>query len=252
MASLEREEKSFGRRLKRIKAELKPADFSWYPYESLKSFAYAISLLDKKSRSLLECAAIGPVLDVGCGDGDIAFLLESLGSKVTAIDSPLPNWNQMRGVRLLSKALNSSVSIREIDLDSQFAFGNGERYELALLLGILYHLQNPFFVLQAVARHAKYCLLNTRVARFTPNRKCHYYSEPMAYLVDADEVNNDATNYWMFSEAGIIRILKRTGWEVCDLVSTGNTTDSDPVSAAGDERLIALLRSTSCAEFDQV
>ena len=245
MPSLERAAKNFAHKLDRVKAQLKHPDVNWYPYESLKSFAYAISLLDKTSGSSLERAATGPVLDIGCGDGDIAFFFESLGSKVTAIDSSLPNWNKMRGVRMLAEALRSSVEVREIDLDSQFAFGSGELYELSLLLGILYHLQNPFFVLKAVAHHSKYCLLNTRVARFTPHRTCHYHGEPMAYLVDSDEVNNDATNYWIFSEAGVRRILKRTGWEICGLVTTGNTTDSDPVTNAGDERLIAFLRSTA-------
>jgi SAM-dependent methyltransferase len=243
MPSLEREARSFGRKLDRIKAELKPSDFSWYPYESLKSFAYTVGLLGKESRCCLDRAANGAVLDVGCGDGDVAFFLESLGSKVTAIDHPSPNWNKMRGVKLLEDALHSSVEVREVDLDSQFMLGDGERYELTLFLGILYHLQNPFFVLTALAKHSNYCFLNTRVARFTPNRRCHYHGEPMAYLVDVCEVNNDATNYWIFSEAGLRRILKRTGWEVCEFISAGNTTDSDPVSNTGDERAIVLLRS---------
>ncbi len=246
MSSLERQAQDFGSKLEATKGQLtSPPGFTWYPYDSLKSFAYTVSLLDREACHLLEEAGAGTVLDIGCGDGDIAFLFESLGAKVTAVDYPAPNWNKMCGVKLLMRTLHSSVELRELDLDSQFTIPEQERYDLGLLLGVLYHLQNPFHVLAHLARHCEYCLLNTRVARFTPDRKCHYNAEPMAYLVDAGEVNNDDTNYWIFSEAGLRRILKRTRWEICDFVTAGNTRDSDPVSAAGDERAIVLLRSTA-------
>jgi hypothetical protein len=57
------------------------------------------------------------------------------------------------------------------------------------------------------------------------------------------EANGDNTNYWVFSSAGLRRILQRTGWTVCDYLTVGCTAGSDPVSPAADERALCLLRS---------
>jgi len=46
--------------------------------------------------------------------------------------------------------------------------------------------------------------------------------------VDPAETNNDATNYWIFSQEGLRRIIRRTGWEVRDFITVGDTRNSDP------------------------
>jgi hypothetical protein len=66
---------------------------------------------------------------------------------------------------------------------------------------------------------------------------------PVGYLLAADECNNDATNYWIFSEAGLRRLLHRTGWDVLDFGTVGATGMSDPATAKGDERAFCLVRS---------
>jgi tRNA (mo5U34)-methyltransferase len=66
---------------------------------------------------------------------------------------------------------------------------------------------------------------------------------PVAYLLDDREANNDATNFWIFSDAGFRRVRARTGWQIVDYITLGNTTDSDPASADGDERAFCLAKS---------
>jgi hypothetical protein len=66
---------------------------------------------------------------------------------------------------------------------------------------------------------------------------------PLAYLVDADELNRDNTNFWIFSEAGLKRLLRRTGWEICNYGTTGDTQNSNPRTQENDERAFCLLRS---------
>lgn len=78
----------------------------------------------------------------------------------------------------------------------------------------------------------------------SPGRRTRIADLPVAYLLDPDECNNDSTNYWIFSFTGLLRILRRTGWEVAELVTVGCTTGSDPASPEGDERAFCLLRST--------
>ena len=68
---------------------------------------------------------------------------------------------------------------------------------------------------------------------------------PVAYLVAPDETNNDATNYWMFSPAGLERIVSRAGWSVLERYSVGDVIASDPSSPDHDERAFLLLRSVA-------
>ena len=57
------------------------------------------------------------VLDVGCGDGDISFFLESLGARVDAVDNAPTNYNALYGVRALKEALHSPIRIQATDID---------------------------------------------------------------------------------------------------------------------------------------
>jgi len=179
---------------------------------------------------------------MGAGDGDLAFLFESLGVPVHAIDHPAINYNRMTGIHTLKKALRSSVDIQTLDLDTQFALA--ERvYGLVLLFGVLYHLKNPFYVLEALARYSEYCLMSTRIARVSPDGQIRIESLPVAYLVGERETNNDPTNFWIFTQPGLIRLIDRCGWEILEFMTIGSKSDSDPVSAGRDERAFCLLRS---------
>jgi hypothetical protein len=197
-----------------------------------------------------------PTIDIGCADGDMAFFLESLGCKAHVVDYAPTNYNGMQGVRLLKSELSSSIEIHEVDLDSQFRLPQ-ETFGLAFFLGILYHLKNPYYALESLAKSARYCLISTRIAKFDtrhiepdvrsanllPDKRTNLSRLPVAYLLDVLEANNDSTNYWIFSDAGLRRILKRTGWDICDYMTVGNTTNSDPASAEGDERAFCLVKS---------
>src|SRR5262249_19669491 len=109
----------FQRRIAAVQAGLS-GGFDWDPYDSSGDFFVLADLLTRERRSLLDLIGDGPVLDVGCGDGHIAFFLESLGCKVIAVDNPRTNYNQMQGVKALKAALHSSIEILEQDIDYEF------------------------------------------------------------------------------------------------------------------------------------
>ena len=228
------------------KEKLAPDNFGWYPYNTLTCFEILELLLTGKNRFLLELISEKPIVDIGCADGDLAFFLESLGCKVQVVDYAPTNFNLMQGVKLLKTALSSSVEIHDVNLDSQFLLPE-KSYSLVIFLGILYHLKNPYYALETLAKSANYCLISTRVTKFNTvsnaANRVDLSAIPLAYLLDELEANNDSTNYWIFSNARLRRILQRTGWEICDYITVGNTENSDPASRDGDERAYCLVKS---------
>jgi len=215
----------------------------WYLYDILGNVVHLNTLLTGEHRDLGLLARGLPVADIGTADGDLAFALEDEWDwEVDAIDTAASNMNGLRGARALRDHFGSRVQIVDIDLDSQFRLPR-ERYGLVFLLGILYHLQNPFFVLRELARRADHCILSTRVARYAGPDLTAIATLPVAYLVNPDETNHDASNYWMFSPAGLERIVARAGWTVLERHSSGDVIASDPSSPDHDERMFMLLRS---------
>jgi 2-polyprenyl-3-methyl-5-hydroxy-6-metoxy-1,4-benzoquinol methylase len=130
-----------------IKLARRPESF-WYPYHTLRNVGVLERLLASTGLDFFELCQgpHGKIADIGGADGDLAFFLERMGLSVDLIDNEPTNFNQLEGARILREALHSNVRIRTVDLDSQFTL-SGEKYDAIFLLGILYHLKNPFFVL---------------------------------------------------------------------------------------------------------
>jgi hypothetical protein len=232
---------AFGRNLRQVKEQIVPRDFEWYRYDSMGNLNHLDALLEGHFRDIVRLAGADPVLDFGCADGDFAFFLESLGLHVLAFDHGRTNHNGMKGVRALKEKLGSKVEVHEVDLDSGFQLPAGQ-YGLAVVLGILYHLKNPFYVLETIAKQARYCLLSTRVTRYLPDRKTDMSQVPMAYLLGETELNEDNSNFWIFSETGLRRIIERSHWRILNFKTVG-AEDSDPVSLQYDQRVFCLLQS---------
>jgi len=214
--------------------------FEWYPYDCFANLFPLQRLLRDSGLSLEEVIASGPVLDLGAADGALSLFFESLGCRVDALDNAGTNINRMKGIRALAAGMKSTIDIRDADLDARFELDGN--YGTALFLGTLYHLKNPFYALETLSRHARYCFLSTRVARWNPSKSIRLNDAPVAYLLDAHECNGDVTNYWIFSPPGLTRLASRAGWEVRASTCTGSS-ESDPASAQGDERMFLLLGS---------
>ena len=229
-------------RLAAAKSALGDTAFEWYRYDSLANLEQVDRLLESSLEPVLDAARSHGVLDVGCADGDLAFLFESLGCAVTAVDHPTTSHNHMCGVRALHRQLASRVDLHECDIDAQFSLP-GKRYGFGIVLGLLYHLKNPYYVLETLARACDYCVISTRVTRRLPDGTPLAAGAPLAYLVDTYELNDDNSNFWIFTEPSLRRLLQRTGWECGAYFTVGDTERSDPVSPEHDERAFALLKS---------
>jgi tRNA (mo5U34)-methyltransferase len=232
----------------KTKLAYRPKSF-WYPYPTLRNLPVLEQLLAGGGLDLLELCRgkYGRVADIGAADADLAFFLEEFGFSVDAIDNEFTNFNRLNGARIVKEALNSSVTIRSIDLDSRFEpFAEG--YDAVFLLGVLYHLKNPFYILERLARVTKYCFLSTRIARQTADGM-PLAKYPVAYLLDPDECNHDSTNFWIFSDEALRRLIHRTGWSILAYSTIGETNNSTPADANHDERAFCVLKSNAIMEL---
>jgi hypothetical protein len=241
----------FGAHLDRVKAETEGPEWGWYQWKMLPTFIENFdSMLTGENRELLEKPRDTHIADIGAADGDLAFFLESIGFTADIIDGGDPSINELRLLppRILKQALGSGADIFGVDLDREFKLPR--EYHLVFCLGVLYHLKNPFLLLETLARSTHYCILSTKVARYVqmPGRlgrrtRVDISATPLAYLLDPYEVSEtDPTNYWVFSETGLRRLVARAGWTVLDYHTVGNVTDAEPASQY-EARAWCLLRS---------
>ena len=232
----------------KTKLAYRPKSF-WYPYATLRNIAVLERLLAAAGLDLLDLCRgkYGRVADIGTADGDLAFFLEELGFSVDAVDNDYTNFNKLEGARILKNALSSPVTIRSIDLDSQ-SQPFPERYDAAFFLGVLYHLKNPFSILERLAHVTRYCFLSSRIARQAADG-LPLSKHPLAYLLGPEECNNDSTNFWIFSDEGLKRLIHRTGWSILAFMTIGDTNNSTPADPNHDERAVCLLKSDAVFEL---
>ena len=225
-------------RLAAVKRDLASSDVEWYRYDSIANVMHVERLLEEAKLSLPDVIGDGLTADIGCADGEFSFFLESLGYRVHAVDHPPSNHNGMRGVQTLRERLGSSIEVHPIDIDGRFVLP-ANHYQAAFVLGVLYHLKNPFYALEALSKQVTYCFLSTRILTALPGIKAPIGDLPVAYLLEHDELNADNSNFWLLSEAGLRRLLRRTKWEVCAWF----TATADRKRKDSDCRAFCLVRS---------
>jgi tRNA (mo5U34)-methyltransferase len=213
-----------------------PVNFPFYRYDTLNMLRHVRDLMPPHRREDMFGAG-ARIADVGCGDGDLGLFLSGQGFDVDLYDWPGTNLNGMQAAYFLKNELASSARLFHADLDNRFDLA--ETYNIVLFFGVLYHLKNPFYVLEQLARRTLWMFLSTKIIR-TFGEGLPTVTQPAAYLVAPRECNGDATNYWMFTEAGLRRILDRAGWEVVSYTDTG-VEDSNPQTI--DERAFVFARS---------
>jgi tRNA (mo5U34)-methyltransferase len=228
-AELRQRAADFGDHLETVKASVTRPAVGWYPRMLPARIELLDQLLSGGHRALLEAPA-GPVADIGAADGDLGFFLETVGFDVDLYDGA-------DRPKLLAKALESTAGIHFVHLDHDYVLPR--KYHLTFLLHVVYHLRNPFLTLETLAGFTEYCIVSTRIANRMPKtrpwpRRADLGDVPIAYLLDAGELNpNDTASYWIFSEAGFERLLRRTGWDVLESMVVGDPRvgPADPAQA---------------------
>lgn len=162
------------------------------------------------SRLALPPSLVGKsVLDVGAWDGFYSFEAAKRGAtRVMATDSYVwrGRWGQA-GFLLARRALglDGVVEDRLIDVMDLTPQAVG-RFDVVLLLGVLYHLRDPIGALERVVSVCDDLLvIETETA-------LNFLPIPAARLWRIRELNEDDTNWWSLNRVALVALLHRFGF----------------------------------------
>lgn len=150
------------------------------------------------------------VLDIGAWDGYMSFEAEKRGaSRVLAVEHGSwsgPGWGTKDGFDYAHEQLNSKVESLDLDLFNLDPNVHGT-FDVVLLLGVVYHLTDPYGGLKKAADMTTDLLIVESTA---------YHGLPdepvMRYHLGA-ELSNDASNYWSPNELCMRYMLMEIGFK---------------------------------------
>jgi hypothetical protein len=114
IAELRHHGATFQTMLDERKQSLADRQIPWYPYGTLGNLQWLELLLAGAGTTLPELLGSGPIADIGAADGDLAFLLDSLGYDVDIVDYPPTNYNGCRAAHALKRSARARRSTKRI------------------------------------------------------------------------------------------------------------------------------------------
>jgi tRNA (mo5U34)-methyltransferase len=184
-----------------------------YPAVKWRGFAHAIPA-DLGGRS---------VLDIGCNGGFHAMEMKRRGAaRVLGIDSD-PDY--LAQARFAAEVEGLEIEFRALSVYDLGALG--ERFDLVLFMGVLYHLRHPLLALDLIHEHAARDLLvfqsMQRGSReIGPVRPDYEFAEtahfdhpgyPRLHFVE-HRYAHDQTNWWVPNRACAEAMLRGAGFEI--------------------------------------
>jgi tRNA (mo5U34)-methyltransferase len=163
------------------------------------------------------------VLDLGCNGGFFSLQLKRRGAaRVVAVDHD-PRY--LAQARLAAEVSGLELELRELSVYDVAALG--ERFDVVLFMGVLYHLRHPLLALDLVRAHAAkdlvvfQSMLRGSEGRF-PAAPDYPFEErdvfdhpawPKLHLVE-HRYAGDETNWWIPNRACAEAMLRSAGFEI--------------------------------------
>ena len=165
------------------------------------------------------------VLEIGCNAGFYAFEMKRRGAAhVVGIDrEPL----YLRQARLLADRLGLDVEFHERSVYD--VGGLGQKFDLVLFMGVLYHLRHPLLALDLLYDHVVGDLMvfqsmmrgSKEVQKLAPDYRfweTDIFDKPgypLMYFVER-RYSHDPTNWWIPNNAAAEAMLRSAGFEIQD------------------------------------
>jgi len=212
---------------------------SYYGYDILSNINHLSNIIEHNLNIFTESKNI---IDIGCADGDLSFFLEYMypDKNYTCLDYSKTNWNNLEGLKKLQNKLKSKVKIIDEDIEE---LQLSEKYDLTIALGLLYHIKNPIRFLEVIQKHSDYVLFSTRIASFTPDSKYNISKYSYGYFPSHNEINNDNTNWWIFTDSCLRKMFERIGFNIVSETILSSDKISLPNDPDKDARYFALLKN---------
>jgi tRNA (mo5U34)-methyltransferase len=150
------------------------------------------------------------VLDIGAWDGYFSFDAERRGAaEVLATDNFCwsgPGWGNKSGFDYAHAKFKSRVTARDIDVFDLVSQKVGV-FDVVLLLGVLYHLKNPFGGLEQLSKLTReFAVLETVVDELdNPHAVMRYYLD--------NELGGDPTNFFAPNYKCLEYMLRDVGFK---------------------------------------
>lgn len=184
-----------------------------YPAFKWKSFAHAIPA-DLTGKT---------VLDIGCNAGFYALEMKRRGAaRVLGVDS---DEDYLAQARFAAEVSGLDIELRNL---SVYDVGSlGERFDLVLFMGVLYHLRHPLLALDLLHEHVVghtlvFQSMQRGSAEVTPLEADYPFSEerifdeagyPRLHFVE-HSYSHDPTNWWVPNRACAEAMLRSAGFEI--------------------------------------
>lgn len=191
-----------------------------YPADKFAGFAHALPA-DLTGKS---------VLDIGCNAGFYSVEMKRRGAaRVVGIDS---DDRYLAQARLAAEVLGfDNVEFRNLDVYQVGALG--ERFDLVIFMGVLYHLRHPLLALDLIREHVAGDMLlfqtmqqgSDEIADVPENHpfflpgtyeKPRYFDDPgypKMHFIE-QRYADDWTNWWAPNRAGSAAMLRAAGFEI--------------------------------------
>jgi tRNA (mo5U34)-methyltransferase len=165
------------------------------------------------------------VLDIGCNAGFYSIEMKRRGaSRVLGIDS---DDRYLAQARLATEVLGYDDAIEFAKLDVYDVGAIGEKFDLVIFMGVLYHLRHPLLALDLIREHVARDMLlfqsMQRGSKFVLDLKDDYeFSEegiffessfPKLHFVER-EYAHDWTNWWVPNRACTEAMLRSAGFTI--------------------------------------
>lgn len=169
-----------------------------------------LASLKKEAALILPPSLAGKrVLDIGAWDGFFSFQAEQRGAaEVLATDHFCwsgSGWGDKRGFDHVHARLGSQVRSIDLEVTDHDPAQLGQ-FDLVLLLGVLYHVTDPYRTLEAAARMSRDQLVIETVVAMR--------SEPVPAmrLFTELELDGDPTNFWAPNILALREMCRRFGF----------------------------------------